>query len=74
MIDAGLKYRPAAISKRIQSSFQASAFSLPVPDDFVECVFCIRFVHHLAKAEDRMTLLKDISSGGVGFGDYFTVG
>ena len=68
MIDAGLRYRPAEISKRIQSSFQASAFSLPVPDDFVECVFCIRFVHHLAKAEDRLTLLREfhrVASGSV---------
>ena len=59
MIDAGLKYRPAELGKRISSSFQASAFSLPVADDFVECIFCIRFVHHLAKTEDRMTLLKE---------------
>jgi len=59
MIDAGLKYRPADLGKRISSSFQASAFSLPVADNFVECIFCIRFVHHLAKTEDRMTLLKE---------------
>lgn len=59
MIDAGLKYRPAAITKQIKSSFQASAFQLPVPDNFVESIFCIRFVHHLAKHEDRMTLLKE---------------
>ena len=58
MINAGLTYRPPEIAQRIQS-FQASAFNLPVPDNFVECVFCIRFVHHLAKAEERLTLLKE---------------
>ncbi|WP_291991575.1 class I SAM-dependent methyltransferase [Candidatus Accumulibacter sp. ACC003] len=59
MIDAGLKYRAPEISRRIKSSFQASAFDLPVSDAFVESVFCIRFVHHLAKSEERVTLLKE---------------
>jgi ubiquinone/menaquinone biosynthesis C-methylase UbiE len=58
MIDTGLAYRPAELTGRIKA-FQASAFSLPVPDNFVETIFCIRFVHHLGKPEDRMTLFKE---------------
>lgn len=58
MIDAGMAYRAPKLTRRVQA-FQASAFSLPVEDDFVECVFCIRFMHHLNKREDRLTLLKE---------------
>ena len=58
MIDAAMRNRPKAITSRIQS-FQASAFDLPVPDLFVDNIFCIRFVHHLGQSEDRVTLLKE---------------
>ena len=58
MINAGMLNRPKAITNRIQS-FQASAFDLPVPDRFVDNIFCIRFVHHLGKSEDREMLLKE---------------
>lgn len=58
MLDAGMAFRAPELTRRVHS-FQASAFSLPVEDNFVECVFCIRFVHHLTKPEDRLTLLKE---------------
>jgi ubiquinone/menaquinone biosynthesis C-methylase UbiE len=60
MINTGLKYRPPEITKRITSSFQGSAFELPVDDDFVENVFCIRLIHHVGNAEDRLKLLKEL--------------
>jgi ubiquinone/menaquinone biosynthesis C-methylase UbiE len=58
MIDTGLAHRSKEITSRIQT-FQASAFELPVPDNFVDCIFSIRFVHHLGEAEDRLKLLKE---------------
>jgi SAM-dependent methyltransferase len=58
MIDTGLAHRPPGLTSRIQT-FQASAFNLPVPDNFVESIFCIRFVHHLGKSEDRMALFRE---------------
>jgi SAM-dependent methyltransferase len=58
MIDTGLTHRPPKLTARVKA-FQASAFSLPVPDNFVESIFCIRFVHHLGQSEDRMVLLKE---------------
>jgi ubiquinone/menaquinone biosynthesis C-methylase UbiE len=58
MIDAGMANRPKEIAGRIKS-FQASAFDLPVPDGFVDNVFCIRFMHHLGKSEERKVLLKE---------------
>lgn len=59
MIDAGLALRPAEIAARIQS-FQASIFDLPVADNFVDCVFCIRFAHHLGQPEQRLALLQEL--------------
>lgn len=58
MIDVGMANRPQHITRRIRS-FQASAFELPVPDNYVDSVFCIRFVHHLGKPEQRLQLLKE---------------
>ena len=58
MIDTGLAHRSPELTSRIQT-FQASAFNLPVPDNFVESIFCIRFVHHLGKSEDRMALFRE---------------
>ncbi len=58
MIDTGLQFRPKEITQRLQT-FQASAFDLPVPDGFVDNIFCIRFVHHLGSSADRLQLLKE---------------
>ena len=58
MIDTGMVNRAENIKSRVKS-FQASAFDLPVPDGFVESIFCMRFVHHLGEADDREKLLKE---------------
>ena len=68
MIDAGLEMRPPAVTARIEESFQCSAFETGLPDNFVECVFSIRLMHHIDKSEDRIRMLKEfarISSGTV---------
>jgi len=59
MINAGMKFRGARIVERIQS-FQGSAFELPVDDEFVETVFCIRLIHHMGDIEDRLKLLTEL--------------
>ncbi|HNQ56543.1 MAG: class I SAM-dependent methyltransferase [Burkholderiales bacterium] len=68
MIDAGLELRPREVVARIEKSFCLSAFDTGLPDDFVECVFSIRLMHHIEKSEDRILMLKEfarISSGTV---------
>ncbi len=68
MIDTGMKYRPPEITARIEKAFQCSAFGTGLPDDFVECVFCIRLLHHIQNKEDRIRILREfarISSGTV---------
>ncbi len=58
MIDTGMANRPKEITSRIRS-FQGSAFNLPVPDNFVDSIFSIRFVHHMGESEDRLRLFKE---------------
>ena len=58
MFETGLKFRPQVIAERVEA-FQASAFSIPKPDNFVECVFSIRLMHHIEKAEDRLAILRE---------------
>jgi len=68
MIDTGLRLRPPPITARIEKTFQCSAFATGLPDDFVECVFCIRLLHHIQKSEDRVRMLREfarVSSGTV---------
>ena len=68
MIDAGLELRPAAVTARIEKSFCCSACATGLTDNFVECVFSIRLLHHIEKSADRVLMLKEfarISSGTV---------
>ena len=58
MFETGLKFRPTSLTKRVEA-FQASAFSIPRPDAFVECVFSIRLLHHIEKPEDRAAILRE---------------
>ena len=68
MIDVGLAMRPPAIRQRISDARCCSAFETGLPDNYVECVFCFRLMHHISKREDRINMLKEfsrISSGSV---------
>ena len=68
MIDVGIKCRPPQVTSRIGQALQCSAFETGLPENFVECVFCIRLLHHIARSEDRIRMLKEfarISSGTV---------
>lgn len=68
MIDTGLKLRPPEVTKRIENAFQCSAFETGLPDNFVDCVFSIRLMHHIDKSVDRIRMLQEfarISSGTI---------
>ena len=58
MFQTGLKSRPAELTRRVEA-FKASAFSIPKPDNFVECIFSIRLMHHISKSEDRLAVLRE---------------
>jgi ubiquinone/menaquinone biosynthesis C-methylase UbiE len=59
MIDTGLHMRPKEVVARVEKSFQCSAFATGLADNFVECVFSIRLMHHIEKSADRVTMLKE---------------
>ncbi|HEC72742.1 MAG TPA: class I SAM-dependent methyltransferase [Methylophaga aminisulfidivorans] len=58
MIDTGMHYRDKSVTSRIKA-FQASAFDIDAPDNFVDSIFCIRLIHHIGEKQDRLTLLKE---------------
>ena len=58
MLNMGLEFRAPEITSRVES-FRASAFELPLEDNFVETVFCIRLIHHMGAKEDRQRLLQE---------------
>ncbi|MCL2021673.1 MAG: class I SAM-dependent methyltransferase [Betaproteobacteria bacterium] len=61
MIDTGLELRPREVVARIEKYFCCSAFDTGLPDNFVECVFSIRLLHHIQNSEDRVLMLKEFA-------------
>lgn len=45
---------------RVQT-MQTSAFNIDLPANAVECVFCMRLLHHVGDAEHRETLLREMN-------------
>jgi len=61
MLDTGLALRPAAVTRRIAASYCCSAFDTGLPEKMVDCVFSIRFLHHIQKSEDRIAILREFA-------------
>ena len=38
---------------------QTSAFAIDLPDQSTDCIFSMRLMHHIGKAEDRATMLQE---------------
>lgn len=58
MIDAAISLQPIEITQKIHT-FQSSAFDIQVEDNAVDCVFCIRLLHHIGEHEHRLELLRE---------------
>lgn len=58
MLDIATRYQPPAISERFET-FQTSAFAIELPDASVDNIFCMRLIHHVGEANNRMTLLRE---------------
>lgn len=58
MFEVGMELRPKDITRRIET-FQCSAFDIPLPDNAVENILCMRLVHHIGKSEDRLALFRE---------------
>jgi ubiquinone/menaquinone biosynthesis C-methylase UbiE len=58
MLKVAAKAQPAEVVKRIKR-LQTSAFDIGLPDNAVDCIFCMRLLHHIGDAEHRMTVLRE---------------
>lgn len=58
MLKVAAKAQPADVIKRIKR-LQASAFDIGLPDNAVDCIFCMRLLHHIGEAEHRMIVLRE---------------
>ncbi|MCK4744160.1 MAG: class I SAM-dependent methyltransferase [Sulfuriflexus sp.] len=58
MYTVGMEERPKEITSRFET-FQASAFDIPKPDNFVESIFCMRLLHHIGERDDRMKMFRE---------------
>ena len=41
------------------NSFRTSAFAIDLGDNAVDCIFCIRLLHHIESAEHRLAILRE---------------
>lgn len=58
MIEVAAQVRPPEIVKRV-NSFQTSAFDIDLEGSAVDCVFCMRLLHHIGSQEHRAVMLKE---------------
>ncbi len=60
MLKNGLVSRTKKNCRQIRP-FQASAFAIPLKNNAVESIFCIRLLHHIGKIKDRKILLQELA-------------
>ena len=58
MLDIAQVAQPANVVSRV-STFQSSAFAIDLGVNAVDCVFCIRLLHHIALPEHRLAILRE---------------
>jgi hypothetical protein len=58
MLEVAQDSQPGYLTGRVRC-LQTSAFSIDLSDAAVDSIFCMRLVHHVGKAEDRMALLNE---------------
>lgn len=58
MVEVAKTLQPPAIATRFDA-FQSSAFNIKLEDNAVDCIFCIRLLHHIGEHEHRLAILKE---------------
>jgi ubiquinone/menaquinone biosynthesis C-methylase UbiE len=58
MIDTALNFQPPHIAKRFKT-FQTSVFDINLPEAAVDCIFCMRLLHHMNKEEIRAKMFHE---------------
>ena len=58
MLKTAMRTQPADVVKRVQP-LHTSAFDIALPDNAVDSIFCMRLLHHIGEAEQRLTILRE---------------
>lgn len=58
MIGIARAAQPADVVARV-STFQSSAFAIDLGLNAVDCIFCIRLLHHIESSEHRLAILRE---------------
>lgn len=58
MLATALAAQPPEVVARVKT-FKTSAFDIGLGDNSVDCVFCIRLLHHVQSAEHRLAALRE---------------
>lgn len=58
MLQIALRSQPPEITTRVRA-FQSSAFAIDLDDQSVDCIFCMRLLHHIALPEHRLAMLRE---------------
>jgi len=58
MLATALAAQPPKVVGRVQT-FKTSAFDINLADNAVDCVFCIRLLHHFQSTEHRLAALRE---------------
>ncbi|MDD3650889.1 class I SAM-dependent methyltransferase [Immundisolibacter sp.] len=60
MLEAARAAAAPALLARFESVRELDAFALDLPDDAVEHILCMRLLHHIARPQDRLRLLREL--------------
>jgi len=58
MLATACAQQPAEVVARVKT-LQTSAFAIDLSDNSVDCIFCMRLLHHVGEAADRLALLQE---------------
>ena len=58
MLDIAEASQPMEVLKQVET-FRTSAFTIDLADNAVDCIFCIRLLHHIEQPEHRLAILRE---------------
>lgn len=58
MLDIAQASQPMEVLKQVET-FRTSAFAIDLAANAVDCIFCIRLLHHIEQPEHRLAILRE---------------
>ncbi|MOA18067.1 putative methyltransferase YcgJ [compost metagenome] len=58
MLRVASEFQPPEVVRRVRL-LQTSAFSIQLPENAVDSIFCMRLLHHIGEAANRLALLRE---------------